>query len=53
MAVSKVLNTTSFSIEVESGTDKLGNKTYSKKNFSNIKTTAITEAEGYFILINF
>ena len=40
MAVNKVLNTTSFAIEVESGTDKDGSKTYSKKNFSGIKTTA-------------
>ena len=40
MAVNKVLNTTSFAIEVESGTDKTGAKTYSKKSFSGIKTTA-------------
>jgi hypothetical protein len=40
MAVSKVLNTTSFTIEVESGTDKTGAKTYSKKSFSGVKTTA-------------
>ncbi len=43
MAVNKVLNTTSFYIEVESGTDKLGAKTYSKKNFSGIKTTAAAQ----------
>ena len=40
MAVNKILNTTSFAIEVESGTDKTGSTTYSKKNFSGIKTTA-------------
>ena len=43
MAVSKVLNTTNFYIEVESGTDKNGDKTYSKKSFSGVKTTAIPE----------
>ena len=43
MAVNKVLNTTSFCIEVENGTDKLGAKTYSKKNFSGIKTTAVPQ----------
>ena len=43
MAVTKVLNTTSFTIEVESGTDKNGDKTYSKKNFSGIRTTAIPQ----------
>ena len=40
MAVNKVLNTTSLTIEVESGTDKSGAKTYSKKTFSGVKTTA-------------
>ena len=43
MAVSKVINTTSFAIEVESGIDKTGAKTYSKKNFSGIKTTAVPQ----------
>lgn len=43
MAVTKVLNTTSFTIEVESGIDKTGAKTYSKKNFANIKANAIPE----------
>ena len=43
MAVNKVLNTTSLTIEVESGTDKTGAKTYAKKNFSGIKTTAIPQ----------
>lgn len=40
MAVNKVLNTTSLTIEVEKGTDKTGAKTYSKRNFSSVKTTA-------------
>ena len=43
MAVTKVLNTTSFYIEVESGTDNTGAKTYSKKNFSGIKTNAVPQ----------
>ena len=43
MAVNKVLNTTSFAIEVESGTDKTGAKTYSKKSFSGVKTNAVPQ----------
>ena len=43
MAVTKLLNTTSFTIEVESGTDKTGAKTYSKKNFSGIRTNAFPQ----------
>ena len=43
MAVTKVLNTTSFTIEVESGTDKAGAKTYSKRNFSGIRTSALPQ----------
>ena len=43
MAVNKVLNTTSFSIEVERGTDKTGAKTYTKKNFSGIKADAASQ----------
>ena len=41
MAVTKVLNTTSFTIEVENGIDKTGAKTYSKKNFASVKANAI------------
>ena len=37
MAVSKVVSGTSFSIEVQSGTDKAGDPTYSKKSFSNLR----------------
>ena len=37
MAVTKVPESASFSIEVRKGTDALGNPTYSKKSFSNIK----------------
>ncbi|MCE5222030.1 MAG: DUF1659 domain-containing protein [Clostridium sp.] len=37
MAVSKVINSTSLSIEVQSGTDTNGNPTYSKKSFANLR----------------
>jgi len=43
MAVNKVLNTTSFVIEVENGTDKTGNKIYSKKSFANVKTNVVPQ----------
>ncbi len=43
MAVNKVIDSTSFCIEVENGTDKTGNKVYSKKTFSGIKTTAVPQ----------
>ena len=43
MAVTKVLNITSFTIEVESGTDKTGSKTYSKKNFAGIRINAVPQ----------
>jgi hypothetical protein len=43
MAVSKVLDTTSFAIEVESGTDKTGAKIYRKKTFSGVKNSATPE----------
>ena len=43
MAVNKVLNTTSFVIEVENGTDKIGNKIYSKKSFANVKTNVVPQ----------
>ena len=40
MAVKKVAENASFSIEVRKGTDALGNPTYSKKSFSNVKEDA-------------
>ena len=43
MAVSKLLNTTTMSIEVKSGEDKMGDPTFSKKTFSNIKNNAAPE----------
>ena len=43
MAVTKVISTTSLSIEVQSGTDKAGDAIYSKKTFSNVKTNAAAQ----------
>lgn len=40
MAANKTLNTTSLSIEVKSGEDKMGDPIYTKKTFSNIKNNA-------------
>ena len=37
MAVNKISESASFSIEVRNRTDALGNPTYSKKSFSNVK----------------
>ena len=44
MAVSKELQTTTLSIEVQSGVDKNGNPQYKKKNFSGINGDAPSEA---------
>ena len=43
MAVNKVQESASFSIEVRKGTDASGNPTYSKKSFSNVKENADPE----------
>ena len=43
MAVNKIAESASFSIEVRKGTDALGNPTYSKKSFSNVKENADPE----------
>ena len=43
MAVNNVPESASFSIEVRKGTDALGNPTYSKKSFSNVKEDADPE----------
>ncbi|GFZ30366.1 hypothetical protein CSC2_08920 [Clostridium zeae] len=43
MAISKHLDSTSFSIEVESGTDKTGAKIYKKKTFSGVKKNTTPE----------
>ena len=43
MAISKELQTTTLSIEVQSGVDKNGNPSYKKKNFSGINSDATPE----------
>lgn len=43
MAVNQITDKVSFSIEVRKGTDALGNPTYSKKSFSNVKEDAEAE----------
>ena len=37
MAISKITTETSLNIEVQKGTDKSGDPTYSKKTFSNLR----------------
>ena len=44
MAISKELNTTTLSIEVQSSVDKNGNPLFKKKNFSGINGDATPEA---------
>ena len=43
MAVNKITSSSSFSIEIRKGTDVLGNPTYSKKSFSNVRNGADPE----------
>ncbi|OOM07227.1 DUF1659 domain-containing protein [Clostridium saccharobutylicum] len=43
MAITKSIQTASLSIEVQSGTDKAGLPTYTKKTFSNVKTDAAAQ----------
>lgn len=43
MAVSTVIDSTSMSIEIQTGVDKAGDATYSKKTFSNIRNDANVE----------
>ena len=44
MAISKELQTTTLSIEVQSGVDKNGNPSFKKKNFSGVNADATPEA---------
>ena len=46
MAVSKVVNETSLSIEVQKGTDKSGDPIYVKKTFSNLRND-VAEQNAY------
>ena len=43
MSVNKIPKSASFAIEVRKGTDALGNPTYSKKSFSNVREDADPE----------
>lgn len=43
MAVNKITENSSFSIEIRKGTDSAGNPTYSKKSFSNVRENADPE----------
>lgn len=43
MAVNAVIDSTSMSIEIQTGVDKAGDATYSKKTFSNIRNDANPE----------
>ena len=43
MAVNKITENSSFSIEVRKGPDSSGNPTYSKKSFSNVRENADPE----------
>ena len=43
MAVSKIIDSTSLTIEIQSGVDKAGDPTYSKKNFGKIRNDISSE----------
>ena len=43
MAINKTLKSSSLGIEIQNGTDKAGDPTYSKKTFSNVRTGAPVE----------
>ena len=46
MAVNKIIDSTSLSIEVQNGTDKAGDATFTKKTFSNVGNDA--DPEGIY-----
>ena len=46
MAVSKMVNSTTLSIEVQKGTDKAGVPIYTKKSFSNLRND-VDEQNAY------
>ena len=43
MAVSRIKNSQTLSIEVESGTNAKGEKTYSKKSFPNLRNDVVAQ----------
>ncbi|CAI3632842.1 Conserved hypothetical protein, DUF1659 [Clostridium neonatale] len=46
MAVNKIIDATSLSIEVQNGTDKARDATFTKKTFSNVRNDA--DPEGIY-----
>ena len=44
MAATKTLKSKTLAIEVQNGTDKSGDPTYTKKSFSGVKTAATDDA---------
>ncbi len=46
MAVTKTVSETSLSIEIQKGTDKSGNPTFTKKTFSNLRND-VNEQNAY------
>lgn len=57
MAISKILEATTLSIEVEKGVDQSGNTVYGKRTFSGIKNNSDIEkvnavAEGISTVLN-
>ena len=46
MAVNKIIDSTSLSIEVQNGTDKAGDATFTKKTVSNVRYAA--DPEGIY-----
>jgi len=46
MAINKVINETSLSIEVQKGVDKAGDAIYTKKSFSNLRND-VDEQNAY------
>ena len=46
MAVNKIVDSTSLTIEIQNGVDKSGDPTYSKKTFSNVRNDA--DPEGIY-----
>ena len=44
MAVNKAVESTSISIEVQNGTDRAGDPTFTKKTFSNVREAADLQA---------
>ncbi|MBE6070334.1 MAG: DUF1659 domain-containing protein [Clostridium butyricum] len=48
MAVNKIIDSTSLSIEVQNGTDRAGDPTFTKKTFSNLRNDV--DPEGVYLV---